>query len=99
MIQILRGIRYLHSKTPKIIHRDLKPENILINSNNEVKIADFGWSNVEKGYRNTLCGTPQYIAPEVLMETGHNHKADVWSCGVLLYELLHKKPPYKNIGS
>ena len=93
MTDVVRAIIYLHSLSPPILHRDLKPENVLI-SNNTLKIADFGWSNVDDDFRNTYCGTPDYLAPEMIRGTGHNEKLDVWTLGVLMYELLHGRPPF-----
>ncbi len=90
---IVQAIIYLHSQNPIILHRDIKPENILIN-NGRCKIADFGWSNVDDEFRNTFCGTPDYLAPEMINGTGHNEKLDIWTLGVLMYELLHGNPPF-----
>ena len=84
---------YLHKQNPPIIHRDIKPENIL-SCQGRLKIADFGWSNLKDKVRTTFCGTPEYLAPEMLMETGHNEKLDVWTLGVLLYEILVGQPPF-----
>ena len=90
---VTKALIYLHSQTPVIIHRDLKPENVLV-SNGRCKIADFGWSNVDDEFRNTFCGTPDYLAPEMIVGSGHNDKLDVWTVGILLYELLHGQPPF-----
>lgn len=93
MLDIIKAIVYLHAKDPPIIHRDLKPENVLI-CNGVLKIADFGWSNYDDDIRNTFCGTPDYLSPEMILGTGHNEKLDVWGLGVLMYELIHGKPPF-----
>lgn len=93
MTDVIRAICYLHSLNPPILHRDLKPENVLI-CNERLKIADFGWSNVDDSYRNTFCGTPDYLSPEMIKGTGHNEKLDIWTLGVLMYELLHGRPPF-----
>ena len=93
MTDVTRALVYLHSQTPVIIHRDLKPENVLV-SNGKCKIADFGWSNLDDEFRNTFCGTPDYLAPEMIVGSGHNDKLDVWTVGILLYELLHGQPPF-----
>ena len=93
MKDILKAINYLHSRNPKIIHRDIKPENVLINGDT-LKIADFGWSNYDDDLRNTFCGTPDYLSPEMILGNGHSEKLDIWGLGILTYELLHGKPPY-----
>ena len=95
MFDILKAMEYLHSMSPPIIHRDIKPENILINKK-VLQIADFGWSNENdnKDFRNTFCGTPDYLAPEMILGNGHNEKLDMWTLGILMYELLHGKPPF-----
>lgn len=72
----------------------MKPENILV-SNDGLKICDFGWSNVNDDIRNTFCGTPDYLAPEMILGTGHDEKLDVWTVGVLMYELLFGKTPFR----
>lgn len=96
MTDVIRAIQYLHSLQPPILHRDLKPENVLI-CNDKLKIADFGWSNVDDSYRNTFCGTPDYLCPEMIKGIGHNEKLDIWTMGVLMYELLHGKPPFSPV--
>lgn len=93
MGDIVQSLIYLHSQKPIILHRDIKPENILIN-NSRCKIADFGWSNIDDDFRNTFCGTPDYLAPEMIKGTGHNEKLDIWTLGVLMFELLHGHPPF-----
>lgn len=91
--QVSLAVNYLHSQNPAIIHRDIKPENILFHDD-QCKIADFGWSNKDEDFRNTYCGTPDYLAPEMIIGSGHNEKLDIWTLGVLLYELLHGKTPF-----
>jgi len=93
MKNVVDAITYLHSMSPKILHRDLKPENILI-SGDKIKIIDFGWSNQNDDFRNTYCGTPDYLSPEMIMGTGHNEKLDIWTLGILMYELLSGTPPF-----
>ncbi len=89
--------QYLHSMDPPIIHRDIKPENILLDSNNSVKLADFGWSNFFNGDRRrlTYCGTPEYLAPEMIRQSGHDKSLDIWNLGVLMFELLTGTPPFE----
>lgn len=93
--QIAQGLTYLHKKG--IIHRDLKLGNILLNENLEVKIGDFGLAthNLPGQVRRSLCGTPNYIAPEILNRQGHDFKVDSWSLGCLIYTLLFGKPPFE----
>ena len=81
-----------------IIHRDLKLSNIFIDENMKIKIGDFGLSaKIENGERmKTLCGTPNYIAPEILLKSGHTYPVDIWSLGVIIYTLLIGKPPYES---
>ncbi|XP_020285437.1 serine/threonine-protein kinase polo isoform X2 [Pseudomyrmex gracilis] len=96
MKQILEGVHYLHKN--KIIHRDLKLGNLFLNDDLQVKIGDFGLATklVHEGERKkTVCGTPNYIAPEVLTKVGHSFEADVWSIGCIMYTLLVGKPPFE----
>ena len=97
--QILRetisALQYLHSFNPPIIHRDIKPENLLLNESGRILLADFGWSNFSDGdVRKTFCGTPEYIAPEMLLKRGHDTRVDIWSIGVLMFELLAGYSPF-----
>lgn len=96
MKQILDGVFYLHQH--KIIHRDLKLGNVFLNDELQVKIGDFGLATrlEHDGERKkTVCGTPNYIAPEVLTKIGHSYEADVWSIGCIMYTLLVGKPPFE----
>lgn len=72
----------------------MKPENVLIR-NDQVKIADFGWSNMNDDFRNTYCGTPDYLSPEMILGTGHDEKLDIWTLGVLMFEMLSGSPPFE----
>jgi len=97
--QILRetisALQYLHHFNPPIIHRDIKPENLLLNDGGRILLADFGWSNFsDGGVRKTFCGTPEYIAPEMLLKKGHDTRVDIWSVGVLMFELLSGYSPF-----
>jgi serine/threonine protein kinase len=98
--QILRetiaALQYMHSFKPPILHRDLKPENLLINDTGRVYLADYGWSNFknEGDIRKTFCGTPEYIAPEMLKKEGHDHRIDIWCVGVLMFEFLSGYSPF-----
>jgi serine/threonine protein kinase len=93
-LQILYGIQYLHSKS--IIYRDLKPENILIDSDGNCKIVDFGLSKKIDARSKTFsyCGSAEYMAPEMILRTGHSFGIDYYSLGALLYELVTGLPPY-----
>lgn len=96
MKQILDGVFYLHQH--RIIHRDLKLGNLFLNDDLQVKIGDFGLATrlEHDGERKkTVCGTPNYIAPEVLTKIGHSYEADVWSIGCIMYTLLVGKPPFE----
>jgi serine/threonine protein kinase len=91
------ALDYCHSK--HVIHRDIKPENLLIGAHHEIKIADFGWSvHAPTSRRNTLCGTLDYLPPEMVEGREHDEKVDIWSLGVLLYEFLFGGPPFEAEG-
>ena len=85
---------YLHSKD--IIYRDLKPENILIDTKGYLKLTDFGFAKVVEGRTYTLCGTPEYLAPEILLNKGHGKPVDWWTFGVLLYEMIAGIDPFND---
>jgi tRNA A-37 threonylcarbamoyl transferase component Bud32 len=95
-VQVSSAIFFLHEN--QFIHRDIKPENCLIDKNDNVKLCDFGWTvEISKGERITFCGTYEYMAPEIIKEVPYNHMIDVWSLGVLLYELIHSFSPFRVI--
>ncbi|XP_052360955.1 serine/threonine-protein kinase PLK1 [Oncorhynchus keta] len=95
MMQLVKGCQYLHNN--RVIHRDLKLGNIFLSDDMDVKIGDFGLATkieFDGERKKTLCGTPNYIAPEVLCKKGHSFEVDVWSLGCILYTLLVGKPPF-----
>jgi protein kinase A len=85
---------YLHSKN--IIYRDLKPENILIDKTGYLKLTDFGFAKICEGRTYTLCGTPEYLAPEILLNKGHGKPVDWWTFGVLVYEMTAGIDPFND---
>jgi serine/threonine protein kinase len=92
--QMADALGYLHAK--HVIHRDIKPENLLLGINGELKIGDFGWSVHAPGSRRkTLCGTLDYLPPEMVEGREHNERVDHWALGVLMYEFLCGKPPFE----
>ena len=98
MLNVLSAMHFLHQQDPPILHRDLKPENLLMFDGGVVKITDFGWSAEQSEVRNTFCGTQEYLAPEMIEGSGHDEKLDVWTLGILVYELIHGKTPFFNVG-
>ena len=97
MKDVISAVYFLHNMNPPIIHRDIKPENVLLNEGIIAKLTDFGWSNYiqEDKERKTVCGTPIYLAPEIIKEQGHDKRVDIWCIGVLLFELITKKVPFQ----
>uniref|UniRef100_A0A8C1MBH6 Serine/threonine-protein kinase PLK n=1 Tax=Cyprinus carpio TaxID=7962 RepID=A0A8C1MBH6_CYPCA len=96
MRQTIQGCQYLHNN--RVIHRDLKLGNLFLNDDMDVKIGDFGLATkieFDGERKKTLCGTPNYIAPEVLCKKGHSFEVDIWSLGCILYTLLVGKPPFE----
>ncbi|XP_028902585.1 serine/threonine-protein kinase PLK3 [Ornithorhynchus anatinus] len=94
--QIISGLKYLHLKG--ILHRDLKLGNFFINENMELKVGDFGLAARQEPVeqrKKTICGTPNYLAPEVLLRQGHGPESDVWSLGCVMYTLLCGSPPFE----
>lgn len=100
---ILLGLEHIHSKG--IVYRDLKPENIMIDSFGYPKIVDFGMAKFlphselggnEKKLSFTICGTPEYFAPEIILNSGYDHSVDLWALGVIIYEMIKKTTPFVN---
>ena len=95
IVEIILGIEFLHNNN--IIYRDLKPENILMGSDGHIKLSDFGLAKIlsndkEKAY--TLCGTAQYLAPEILNKKGYEKSVDWWCLGIIFYQMLMGKMPF-----
>ncbi|XP_006877299.1 PREDICTED: cAMP-dependent protein kinase catalytic subunit PRKX [Chrysochloris asiatica] len=90
--EIVCAIEYLHLK--EIVYRDLKPENILIDKEGHIKLTDFGFAKKLVDRTWTLCGTPEYLAPEVIQSKGHGRAVDWWAMGILIFEMLSGFPPF-----
>lgn len=92
--QVALMFEYLHSK--EVIYRDLKPENLLIDKKGYLKLTDFGFAKHIDGPTYTLCGTPEYLAPEILLQKGHGKPVDWWCLGILIYEMLVGIDPFSD---
>ena len=93
--QLAEALKYLHEH--RIIHRDIKPENILLDEDDNVKLADFGWSvHTPAMERKTVCGTPEYFPPEIVEHGSYTGSADLWCLGIFCYEMLVGKTPFKD---
>jgi serine/threonine protein kinase len=90
--EILLAIEYLHSFD--IAYRDLKPENLLLDAKGHIKLSDFGFAKVVPERTWTLCGTPEYLAPEIIANRGHGKSVDWWALGILIYEMIAGHPPF-----
>ncbi|KAL2904054.1 Serine/threonine-protein kinase Aurora-3 [Bienertia sinuspersici] len=90
---LTEALAYCHDKN--VIHRDIKPENLLLDHENRLKIADFGWSVQSRNKRHTMCGTLDYLAPEMVENKAHDYAVDNWTLGVLCYEFLYGAPPFE----
>ena len=94
---LLDGINYIHQKN--IIHRDLKPANLILTKNMDIKIADFGlaaYAPKTKRKRKTFCGTPYYIAPEIITKEGHLFEVDYWSLGIIIFNMAYGVCPFQS---
>ena len=92
--QVTSIFEYMQSKN--IVYRDLKPENIMIGGDGYLKMIDFGFAKIVTKRTYTICGTPEYIAPEILLNQGHGTPVDWWTLGILLYEMLAGYPPFQD---
>ena len=92
--QITSIFEYLHAKN--IIYRDLKPENLLIAADGYLRLTDFGFAKMVEGRTYTLCGTPEYLAPEILLNKGHGKPVDWWTLGIIIYEMLAGIDPFSD---
>ncbi|KAM9049387.1 serine/threonine-protein kinase DCLK1 isoform X2 [Balaenoptera ricei] len=100
LYNLASAIKYLHSAN--IVHRDIKPENLLVyehqDGSKSLKLGDFGLATIVDGPLYTVCGTPTYVAPEIIAETGYGLKVDIWAAGVITYILLCGFPPFRGSG-
>merc|ERR1712072_236243 len=95
--QMLSGLAFMHKN--QVIHRDIKPANVLISAEGQVKLADFGTafdlSKITHTVAQTLCGTPAFIAPEVILRDKHTTATDIWSLGVIFYNMITGDIPFR----
>ncbi|XP_028754888.1 serine/threonine-protein kinase Aurora-3-like [Neltuma alba] len=93
ILSLTKALAYCHEK--HVIHRDIKPENLLLDHEGRLKIADFGWSVQSRSKRHTMCGTLDYLAPEMVENKEHDFSVDNWTLGILCYEFLYGSPPFE----
>jgi serine/threonine protein kinase len=96
IMELVVALDFLHKNN--MVYRDLKPENIILDSQGHIKLTDFGLSKIfekEDDKAFTVCGTPQYLAPEILLRKGYDKSVDWWSLGCVLYEMLYSRLPFK----
>lgn len=96
LYQTALAVKYLHECG--VLHRDIKPENLLLNDRFEIKVCDFGWScriDAETDSRFSICGTYEYMSPEIISRIAHGKKTDIWCLGILMFEMIYGKPPFK----
>jgi len=89
---VASAFSYMHDK--QIVYRDLKPENLLFDDVGYLRVCDFGFAKLIQDRTWTLCGTPEYLAPEIIQNKGHNHAVDWWAFGILIFEMLCGQPPF-----
>ena len=96
MSEIVLALQHLHDRD--FVYRDMKPENVLLDAEGHVKLADFGLAKADvrdaASGAHSLCGTPEYLAPEVLARTGHGQSVDWWGLGMISFEMLTGLPPW-----
>ncbi|KAL5727140.1 non-specific serine/threonine protein kinase [Ranunculus cassubicifolius] len=93
ILSLTKALAYCHEKN--VIHRDIKPENLLLDFRGRLKIADFGWSVQSTNKRKTMCGTLDYLAPEMVENKDHDYSVDTWTLGILCFEFLYGFPPFE----
>ncbi|OTF78753.1 hypothetical protein BLA29_008229 [Euroglyphus maynei] len=92
---MINALKFCHDNN--VIHRDIKPENILLGFHGELKISDFGWSvHAPSQRRHTMCGTIDYLPPEIIQRQPYDHNVDIWCIGVLTYEFLTGSAPFES---